>query len=106
MCQLCDRPECLLLKEKLCSFIDSVGSEVRPQRKKLDCEIRDLYKCLYKWFIQKCSERVCIGGEILKAQAVTFNKQLSGGETFRVSEKWLHQRNIQHGICQFGVECE
>jgi hypothetical protein len=53
-----------------------------------------------------CSERVHIGGEILKAQAITFNKQLSGGETFRVSEGWLHQRNVQHGICQFDVECE
>jgi hypothetical protein len=77
-------------ENKLHSFVDSIEDDVGLQRKKTElCEHSEVDECLYKWFLQKRSERVPINGVILKAQAVQFNKLLSGDETFKVSDGWL-----------------
>jgi hypothetical protein len=94
-------------ENKLHSFVDSIEDDTGLQRKKTRlCEHSEAYECLYKLFLQKCSEKVPINGVILKAQAVQFNKLLGGDETFKVPDGWLWRWKVQHGICQFNIESE
>lgn len=70
------------------------------------CEKLDIDECLYKWFLQKSSERVPKNGVILKAPALQFNKLLSRDGTFKASEGWLWRWKVQLGMCQFHIEGE
>jgi hypothetical protein len=71
-------------ENKLRLFVDSIEDDVGLQRRRVDCEHSEVDECLYKWFLQKHSERVPINGEIMKAQAVQFNRLLGRDETFKV----------------------
>jgi hypothetical protein len=74
-------------ENKLRAFVDSIEVDVGLRRKNTRlCEHSETDECLYKWFLQKRSERAPINGVILKAQAVQFNKLLGGDETFEVSD--------------------
>jgi hypothetical protein len=77
-------------ENKLRLFVDSIEDDIGLQRKKTRlCEHSEVDECLYKWFLQKRSERVPTNGVILKAQAVQFNKLLGGDERFNVSDGCL-----------------
>jgi hypothetical protein len=71
-------------EKKLCPFVDSIEDNARLQRKKTRlCEHSEADECLYKWFLQKRSERVPIPGVILKAQAIQFNRLLVRDEILK-----------------------
>jgi hypothetical protein len=75
-------------KETLHSFINSAEDKVWLQRTKTRlCENSDVDECLYKWSLQKRSERLPVNRIILKAQRVQFNKLLGGDETFKASSR-------------------
>jgi hypothetical protein len=78
---------CMKEENKLRSFVDSIEDDIGLQRKKTRlCEHSKVDECLYKWFLQKHSERVPIYGVLLKAKAVQFNKLLGRDETFKASD--------------------
>jgi hypothetical protein len=74
-------------RKQICASVDSLEDDIGMQRKKTrHHENGYVHKCLYKWSLPKCSERVPINEIILKAQAVQFNKALSRDEKFEASE--------------------
>jgi hypothetical protein len=74
-------------ENKLRSFVYSVEDDVRLRSMKTRlCDHNEVDECLYKWFLQKRSERVPINGVILETQAVQLNKILSQDESFKVSD--------------------
>jgi hypothetical protein len=74
-------------EDRLCLLVDPKEDGLRLQRKKTRLrENSYVDECLYKWFLQKHSERVPINGVILKGQAIQLNKLLSRDETFQASE--------------------
>jgi len=70
-------------EEKLHSLTDSVGGNIRHQRKipRL-CENSTVNQNLYRWFLENCSEKMCISGVLLKVKAVKYNKQLIRSKQF------------------------
>jgi hypothetical protein len=59
-------------RERQITFVeDDTGLQKKKNRL---YENNCMDKCLYKWFLQECSEKMPINGAVLKAQAVQFNK--------------------------------
>ena len=64
-------------EEKLHSITYSVGGNIWHHRKiSRLCENSTVNQNLYRWFLQNCSEKMCINGVLLKVKVVKYNKQL------------------------------
>jgi hypothetical protein len=68
--------------------IEDVGLQWKTTRL---CEKSNTDECLYKWFLQKHTERVLINRAILKSQAVQLKELISGRETFQASKGLLRR---------------
>jgi hypothetical protein len=70
-CGILEGTVCCWLKEenKLHSFVDSIEDNIGLQRKETRlCEQSEVDECLYRWLLQKCSERVPIDGVIVEVK--------------------------------------